>query len=283
MSTETAVTPKKDSPIKAKSDALEKLVMDRRDRFTEALGNAIGFDQFAQMSLNTIRTTPALLQCTTASLLGAMFTAATLGMRPAVQDCYFVPYKDTATFILGYKGLLRLVRRAGLARSIFVGEIYEGDEFRQTLGSSPDLLHIPQTDRNGLPVTPIGDPVAYYAVIHFVNGGKEWVLMTREQIEIHRDKFSKAKKFGPWVDHFDAMAKKTVLRKLCGLQDLAFEIQQAVAYDERPGTAGVYDIGKDVPAAIIDEADEYFETVTDAVDVNSGNDATAKAADLAKN
>lgn len=52
------------------------------------------------------------------------------------------------------------------------------------------------------------------------NGFKKTVYWTKDQIEEHRIRFSKAKDkralTGVWKDNYDAMAVKTVLRNLLG-------------------------------------------------------------------
>ncbi|MNN47758.1 recombination and repair protein RecT [compost metagenome] len=77
-----------------------------------------------------------------------------------------------------------------------------------------------------------GPVVKYYAYAKFKDGGYSFLVMSRRDIEIHRDKFSKAKSYGPWVDHFDEMAKKTVLKALMKYMPISVEFQRAVDQDE---------------------------------------------------
>lgn len=76
--------------------------------------------------------------------------------------------------------------------------------------------------------------------------------MSRRDIEIHRDKFSKAKSYGPWVDHFDEMAKKTVLKALMKYMPISVEFQKAVDQDE---TTKHFEAGAEDMSEVIDVTD----------------------------
>src|SRR5262249_30515387 len=68
------------------------------------------------------------------------------------------------------------------------------------------------------------------------NGGKQFVGMTRPEVEAHAKKYSKAFTSGPWKSEFDEMAKKTCLRKLCKYLPASVESQVACALDEQQET-----------------------------------------------
>jgi recombination protein RecT len=79
------------------------------------------------------------------------------------------------------------------------------------------------------------EPVKYYALYHLKNGGYGFVVMSRKQIERHRDKYSQAAKQGrhsPWATDFDSMAKKTVLKQLLKYAPKSVEFASALAADE---------------------------------------------------
>lgn len=79
-----------------------------------------------------------------------------------------------------------------------------------------------------------GTPIAYYAVYHTKDGGGAFEIMSQEDVERHRDEFSKAaqKSFSPWTTNFEEMAKKTVLKKLLKYAPLKTEFVRAIATDE---------------------------------------------------
>jgi recombinational DNA repair protein RecT len=57
-------------------------------------------------------------------------------------------------------------------------------------------------------------------------------VMTRREVEKHRDR-SATRGSGPWVTDYEAMALKTVLRKLCKFLPASVELKRAVELDER--------------------------------------------------
>src|SRR5690348_15772894 len=70
-----------------------------------ALPKAITPERLARLVLTEVRRIPALLDCNRNSLLGAVLQAAQLGLEPGVLgQCWIIPYKGNATFVLGYQG-----------------------------------------------------------------------------------------------------------------------------------------------------------------------------------
>jgi recombination protein RecT len=59
--------------------------------------------------------------------------------------------------------------------------------------------------------------IGYLGYYRLVNGAEKTIYMTIKQIENHEKKFRKGQYMGKgWRDDFDAMARKTVYRKLIG-------------------------------------------------------------------
>lgn len=76
-------------------------------------------------------------------------------------------------------------------------------------------------------------PVTHvYAVARLKDGGTQFEVMTRKQIELVRSQ-SKAGNNGPWVTHWEEMAKKTAIRRLFKYLPVSIEIQRAVSMDEK--------------------------------------------------
>lgn len=197
-------------------------------------------ERLLRIATTCIRTTPKLKICTPESLLGAVMQCAQLGLEPSILGhAYLVPYKnkkkdergrdlgyvDEAQFQIGYKGLIELARRTGQISSIMAQAVHEKDEFEYEYGIDEKLRHVPADGDRG----PIHK---YYAYAKFKDGGYSFMVMSRSDIERHRDKFSKAKSYGPWVEHFDEMAKKTVLKALMKYMPISVEFQKAVSMDE---------------------------------------------------
>lgn len=205
-------------------------------------------ERMARITLNEIRKNPELAKCSIESLAGAVMQATALGLEPGILGhCYFVPFKNKSKgiqevqFVVGYKGLIDLTRRSGEVLSIQAQAVHENDEFYYEYGLNETLKHVPaKTNR--------GEVYAYYAYAKFKDGGHTFLVMSKEDIEAHRDKFSKAKNFGPWVDHFDEMAKKTVIRAMVKYMPISVEVQKAASSDETAKTTEevIHDYATDV-------------------------------------
>ena len=118
-----------------------------------------------------------------------------------------------ANFILGWKGMNQLALRTGAYKTINVIDIREGELKRyDRLTEEVELDFI--EDDEVRETKPIIGYVGYYRL---VNGAEKTIYMTVKQIEAHEKKFRKGKSMGwGWQNDWDAMARKTVYRKLIG-------------------------------------------------------------------
>lgn len=165
---------------------------------------------------------PKLGNCTPISVLDCAMTCSELGLAPGVLgDAYLVPYKETCTLVIGYRGLLKLARRSGHLSTIQAEVVREGDEFQYRLGMEAALNHIPKSE-DGAKMTHV------WAMAKFRDGSFQFVVLRATEVEAIR-KRSKAGNNGPWVTDTGEMWKKTALRRLCKMLPLTAEIEQAIA------------------------------------------------------
>lgn len=139
---------------------------------------------------------------------------------------YIVPfnnsYKDEngqwykrmeASFILGWKGMHQLALRTGAYKTINVVDIRKGElQSYNRLTEEVEVKFIEDEDeREAQPV------IGYLGYYRLVNGAEKTIYMTNKQIENHEKKFRKGPYMGKgWKDDWDAMARKTVYRRLIG-------------------------------------------------------------------
>lgn len=228
-----------------KGKTITELFEQMKPAIQQAIPSHMTPDRLLRIAMTSIRTNPKLKVCSAESLLGAVMQCAQLGLEPSILGhAYLVPYRnkkkdergndlgwvDEAQFQIGYKGLIELARRTGQISSIMAQAVHREDVFEYEYGIDEKLRHVPADGDRG-PVT------KYYAYAKFKDGGYSFIVMSRKDIESHRDKFSKSKNkqgqhYGPWADHFDEMAKKTVLKGLMKYMPISIEFSKAMAMDE---------------------------------------------------
>ncbi len=201
-----------------------------------ALPKSMTAERLTRIVMTECRKVPALMQCNQESFFGAVLQCAQLGLEPgsALGHCYLLPFgngksrdgRPNCQLIIGYRGMIDLARRSGQIVSINAYCVHEADEFEYELGLHPDIHHRPSPLAERGPVTYV------YAVAVLKGGGVQFEVMSRAEIEAVRAQ-SKAGKSGPWVTHWDEMARKTVVRKLFKYLPVSIEAVRAVEIDEK--------------------------------------------------
>lgn len=210
------------------------MVEQSRDGLSAALADRIGVDRFMRAAVTTLRTTPALRNCTPESVLGGLFLAAQLGLEVGGPLAYahVVPYGKDAQLIVGVRGFVELFYRAG-ASDVQAYIVREGDDIhRETVDGRVRVFW-----RDADPLNTSRKPIGALAEVTFPNGGVIQELMSREQILKRKPRTSTR---GPWSDWEEEMWKKTVLRqcaKTARLSSddlaLAVEADQTITVGER--------------------------------------------------
>jgi len=211
-----------------------------KNKFEELLGSkAVGFvSSVLQVTANN----KALANAEPSSVYASAMMAATLDL-PINQNLGFawiVPYnesfkdstgqwqkKQVAQFQMGWKGFVQLAQRTGQYQSINVIEVFES----QFESFNPLTEEI----KADFTAKPDGLVVGYCGYFKLINGFTKTTYWTREQAEAHGKKYSKsfAQNSSPWNQHFDAMAKKTVLKNMLSKWGiLSIEMQKAQEFDQ---------------------------------------------------
>lgn len=194
-------------------------------------------ERLFQLVISTIDHEPKLAQCPIETVLSCVMKCSALGLEPSSVDglgrAYIIPYKNhgrlEATFMLGYKGMIDLARRSGEIKDISSRAVYEGDDFICEFGLDEKLKHIPHaTERTPDKLTHV------YMVAHFKDGGHYMDVMTKAEVDAVR-KQSPAGKNGPWVTHYEEMAKKTIIRRGFKYLPVSVEAQMGAESDETDG------------------------------------------------
>jgi recombination protein RecT len=200
-----------------------------RSRFDELLGKRA--PQFISSVVSLVNADKNMQQAffeSPMSVIQASLKAATFDL-PVDQNlgyAYIVPFKNKkqnedgtwskkmeASFILGWKGMHQLALRTGAYKTINVIDIREGElKSYNRLTEEVDIAFEEDEDkREQLPI------IGYLGYYRLVNGAEKTIYMTKKQIENHEKKNRKGDYMGKgWRDDWDAMARKTVYRRLIG-------------------------------------------------------------------
>ncbi|EAO1141239.1 recombination protein RecT [Salmonella enterica subsp. enterica] len=206
-----------------------------KEQLAVALPRHMTAERMIRIATTEIRKVPALGDCDTMSFVSAIVQCSQLGLEPggALGHAYLLPFgnknensgKKNVQLIIGYRGMIDLARRSGQIASLSARVVREGDDFSFEFGLEEKLVHRPGENEDA-PVTHV------YAVARLKDGGTQFEVMTRKQIELVRAQ-SKAGNNGPWVTHWEEMAKKTAIRRLFKYLPVSIEIQRAVSMDEK--------------------------------------------------
>ena len=199
-----------------------------RGRFNELLGKRA--PQFVSALVSMVNADQNLQQAfyeAPMTVIQSALKAATFDL-PIDQNlgyAYIVPFNNKkkvgdewrkvkeATFILGWKGMHQLALRTGAYKAINVVDVREGELVRfNRLSEEIELNFIEdEGEREKLPI------IGYVGYYRLVNGFEKTIYMSKSQIEAHEKKNRKGEYMGKgWKDDWDAMARKTVYRRLIG-------------------------------------------------------------------
>ena len=183
-----------------------------RRRFEALLDKSAA--SFMSSILAIYKSNRKLQECSTTSILAAAGIAAALKLpiNPSLGFAFIVPYKGHATFQIGWKGFVQLAMRSGQYRTLNSGSVREGQ-----------IEEIDFVTGEIIRGEKISDEiVGYVAYMELINGFKKSLYMSVDEMQAHAEKYSQSyaydlrsgRKSSVWSTNFDAMAKKTVLKKL---------------------------------------------------------------------
>jgi recombination protein RecT len=221
---------------------------------------------------------PRIAECTPLSVVGCLIDCTQLGLEPLPQlgHVYLVPYRNWKTktvelqLQLGYQGMIAMALRTGRYSSISAEVVRENDHFKMLLGSEEHLEHTYSLKGDR------GEVIGAWAKAVHADGKVQIKPVTLDDIHKARalskdwarwdSEGRDQKKLPVWEEHFDAMCRKTAVRRLFPFISLPSETQAAVQVDEavEHGRASGYsdaitDFGSNAPPLF--EAAEVVEHV----------------------
>ena len=274
-----------------KQGTLGEWLKNRKDAINSAIpAGTVNVDRFMQSAALAITNPkmPNLRLCSKESIFRSLKEAASYGLElnGTLGQAYLIPYNEkvngkyemTCHFQMGYKGLIALARRSNTIKTIAAEPIHENDIFEVQLGMGRSLSHKIDITKER------GEIIGYYCLVELCNGGSQFKVMSKKDVEIHRNKFSKAydeKDINNiWNKNFDAMALKTVVIQALKLCPISIEAMDAVMREEREDIKDITDVeytvtddlGETVEIPAIEESKEQQRKEPEKVEQQSSFD-----------
>lgn len=231
-----------------------------RTKFQEMLGKRA--PSFITSVLQIVASNNLLSKADPHSVYHSAAVAATLDLplNNNLGFAYIVPYnqkfkdekgvwqtKQVAQFQMGYKGFIQLAQRTGMYRTLSAAPIYEG----QLISENPLTGFVFDFTKKKSDTI-----IGYASYFQLLNGFEKTLYSTVEDLKKHGKRFSQTfkKDHGLWVDDFDSMALKTVIKaNLSKWAPLSVDIQRAITFDQA--------VVKDVDTQDVDYVDNQPEQI----------------------
>lgn len=210
----------------------------RASEMKMALPAHITPEKFQRTIITTTMADPELLKADRQSLVLACMKAAQDGLLPDKREAAIVVFKENKKTESGWQtkliaqylpmafGLRKKILQSGDVSALEVGIVYraevEAGKFFYEVGLEPPLRHRPMLELTPEQTTD-DQIVAAYSIATMKDGTRSFEVMRRFEIDRVRETSKTGatkdrngqprKAFGPWVDWFPEMAKKTVMRR----------------------------------------------------------------------
>lgn len=253
------------SPHAARLQTFGEIFRQALPQFSKVIPKGVDPNQLLAVALGAVERNPGLLECTGISVLRGILIAGQLGLDASGVGGmgYLVPYtnkktnKREAQFIIGYKGMVELARRGGVAW-IHAAIVYQNEKFKHNVDPIPRVYHEPYP--LGATEEERGPSIGVYAVAIFKDQSvpPQPIVMANRAVERIRS-ISQSAKFpdSPWNKFPEEMYKKTAVRALCKMLPQGPLLASAIDLEDRqemgevvtlPGEMEVEEIEKAPPA-----------------------------------
>lgn len=233
-----------------------------RNKFQEMLGKRA--PSFITSVLQIVASNTLLAKADPHTVYHSAAVAATLDLplNNNLGFAYIVPYnqkfkdekgmwqtKQVAQFQMGYKGFIQLAQRTGMYRTLSAAPIYEG----QLISENPLTGFVFDFTKKKSDTI-----IGYASYFQLLNGFEKTLYSTVDELKKHGKRFSQTfkKDHGLWVDDFDSMALKTVIKaNLSKWAPLSVDIQRAITFDQS--------VVKDVDTQDVEYVDNQTDQIQD--------------------
>ena len=210
--------------------------------------------RFTGTLISAVATTPQLQNCTPATVVAAALRGEGMGLT-LNREYHLVPFANSCAFVIGYRGLIALCLAGNDVADMDCVEVRDGEYVGRDKRTKRPVFDfsVYQTDEESEKHKIIG----WLAYVEMKDGYFRSEYMSLQDILKHASRYSKAfdiekynkmergdlspaeieslKEKSPWYGNFEAMCRKTVLRRLLnsGFVRLANSaaVKDAINYD----------------------------------------------------
>jgi len=267
----------------AKTTSLAEIIKAKQSSFADVATKYMTPERLVKLALVAITKMPDLQKVPAHEVVAELINCARLGLEPNVEGGrWLLPFKKgneddgpqrfELVAVTDYRGLIDVARRSGEVLSIHADVRRANDFWEYWVGSDgPTLVHLRHRRAEG----DRGDLVGAYAIVRLRNGEVQAEYLTLEQVNDAKGRSRGASsKFSPWQRDFDAMAKKTAIRRLYNLLPKTPEIQAArevlADEDERDRAETAIDV---TPAPAVSRTASVKEKLAGKARAANGNPA----------
>lgn len=194
----------------------------------------IPVERFKRVLLTAVNRNTDLLQADRRSLFNACALAAADGLYPDGREGALVIFNTKAAggwvksvqWMPMVYGIIKKMRNSGELADIVAHVVYQRDTFKYTQGDDERIEHEPY-----LGLEDPGPVVAAYCIARLKDGTVHREVMRRADIDRVRNA-SRSKDRGPWVDWYEEMARKSVLRRGAKYLPMSTEVERVISRDD---------------------------------------------------
>jgi phage RecT family recombinase len=195
---------------------------------------------FELSALLLIQDTPSLQECLRtsdgeASLRNALMKAASTGLslNPAEGKATIIAYGGKARYQVMKNGMIESAMNSGSVAYLTADLVRDKDAFRISKSINGDeYSHSPAIRDRGV-------VIGYYAAAKLKDGASHVRYMTTEEIIEHAGKYRSNKgDSSPWVNSFDGMALKTIIKSLLRNLHLSPTTRALLTHDDEDEVGG---------------------------------------------
>lgn len=212
-----------------------------RQKFEEMLGKRSS--QF-MTSITSVVSNNALLQKADVNsiIMGSAVAASMdLPLNANLGYAALVPFNSKdgcfAQLQVMVKGWTELFLRSGQCQSIICETVYEGQLVKKNKFTGEYVFDEDAKSSDKI--------IGFMAYFRLTNGFEKYEYMTIEEVKAHAQKFSQTFRRGSgiWKEHFEEMAKKTVLKRLITKwAPKSIEMQRMAMFDQAVVNGNIEDI-----------------------------------------